>query len=159
MTTATKRAKTHLAQQGMIGGEKYSWHSRISRKSRKAQALLTSGTAGHDGRECGWLSRISTKRSRAKALLDDAAVLTRAVYQPRSAERKHIWHSRIFTAISKVKVHLAQQAMKGVYPYGDITNRQSENTTSPVVYQQRRAKPRPSGTTLPCRLERYIDRD
>ena len=55
---------------------------------------------------------------------------TRAVHQPRSAKRKHIWPHGISTTISIAKGHLAQQVMMGVYPHSVITHQQSENTTS-----------------------------
>ena len=58
-----------------------------------------------------WHSRISTKSIKAKALLDDAAVPTGTVYQPRSAKRKHIWHRAMSSTISRAKPHLALRAM------------------------------------------------
>ena len=97
--------------------------------------------------------------SKAKTLLDDTAVSTRAVYQPRSAKRNHIWHGRISTAISRAKTHLAQQAMMSVYPHSGITNQPSGNTTGTVVYQQQTAKRKLFWTAQPCRPERYVNRD
>ena len=96
-----------------------------------------------------WPSRITT-RTKAKALLYDTAVLTRAVYLPRSAKRKHIYQSGISTAISNSQASLAlpyinhdQRSestsptagpMMDVYPHSGITNQQSENTTGTAVY-------------------------
>ena len=64
-------------------------------------------------------------------LLVDTVVSTRGV----SAARKHIWHSRTSTAISRAKAHLAEPAMMGVCPHCSKTNRQHEDPPKPVVYQ------------------------
>ena len=97
--------------------------------------------------------------SKAKSLLDDTAVSTRAVDQPRSAKRKHIRQRSISTAISRAKAHLAQQTMMGAYPHSGITNQPSEITDGTAVHQQLAAKRKPFWTTQPCRPERYINRD
>ena len=54
----------------------------------------------------------SNKKQEAKAFLDDTAVSTRTIHQPRSAKRTHIWHRGISTTISRAKAQQAQQAMK-----------------------------------------------
>ena len=97
--------------------------------------------------------------SKAKSLLDDTAVSTRAVDQPRSAKRKHIRQRSISTAISRAKAHLAQQTMMGAYPHSGITNQPSEITYGTAVHKQLAAKRKPFWTTQPCRPERYINRD
>ena len=77
------------------------------------------------------------KEQQAKAFLDDTAVSTRAVHQPRSAKRKHIWPRGISTTISRAKGHLAQQAMtfsqakmQLAQPYIN-KKQQSESTSGP----------------------------
>ena len=98
ISTAIIETKTYLAQPYINSNQ---------------QSESTSDTAGHDGRisprrhnqstKRKYIrhSRISTTNSKAKTLLDDAAMSTRAVCQPRSANRKRIWHRCISTAISK----------------------------------------------------------
>ena len=76
-----------------------------------------------------------------------------------TAARKHIWHSRTSTAINRATARLAQPTMTCVCPHCGITNRQRENTTSPVVYQLRSAKQKHYWATSRCRAGRYINRD
>ena len=120
-STATSKAKASLAQL-YINSDQQS----IPPQTRPRPRLQA---------KYNWPSRTSIMSSKAKALLDDTVMSARAVYQARSAKRQHIWHSRISTAISRAKAHLAQQAMMGVYPHSGITNLQSENTTGTAVYQ------------------------
>ena len=83
-----------------------------------------------------WHSRISTKSIKAKALLDDAAVPTGTVYQPRSAKRKHIWHRGISTTISRPKAHLAQQPMMGECFFGKAKIQLAQ----PHIHNKKQAK-------------------
>ena len=93
ISTTISRAKAHLAQQAMISKAKIQLAPPYISKEQQSES-----TSGRHSRvdESG----ISTAISKAKAFQDDTAVSTRAVYQPRSARRKHIWRSGIPTAIS-----------------------------------------------------------
>ena len=97
------------------------WHSRISPAARyscvsTAIKTLSESPAGRRSRRGQYINRdqqskgihgatvyhqrgISTAFSKAKAYLPQLYI-TSAVYQPRSAKRKHIWRSRISTAIT-----------------------------------------------------------
>ena len=86
ISRAISRTNEHLAQQAMMGVYP---HSGITNQP----SGNTTGTDVHQ-----------QQTAKKKTLLDDAAMSTRAVRQPRSANRKHIWHRCISTAISKANL-------------------------------------------------------
>ena len=90
--------------------------------------------------------------SKAQALRDDTAVSISAVYQPRSAKRKHIWHRRIpginSDRQSESTSGTAGPTM-GVYPHNRVEDG--------YLYHQRSAKRTPTGTAAPAIVARiYI---
>ena len=81
--------------------------------------------------------------SEENSLLDDIAMSTRAVNQPRRTKRNDIWQSRRATMISRAKGYLPQQAMMGVYTHSVTTNQQGgKKLAQPyIINQQQRGGP------------------
>ena len=83
-------------------------------------------------------------KTKAKVLLDDTAVSTWAVYQPPSAEQKHVWRSCISPArcnctstVIKTESKSTSGRHSHVDPSGINRDQQSKNISGATVYHQR----------------------
>ena len=98
ISTAITKAQAYLAQP-YVNSDQQS--ESTSGTARPMMGVCPYGGITNQQSENTTDSRISTTSRKAEALPDDTAQSTSAVYHPRSAKRKRIWHGCISTGISK----------------------------------------------------------
>ena len=101
--------------------------------------------------------------TRAVYLLDDTAVPTGAVYQPRSAKQKHTRRSCISTAWY-INRDQKREITSGATVYQQRATSTAISTAEAYLAQlyinsHQKLKAKPFWTTQPCRSQRYIKRD
>ena len=157
----------------MSGARNHTWHSRTSTAISTTKAHLAQPAMMCVCPHCGIINRqrenkydsspISTTISKARALLDHTGVSTRAVYQPRSAERKYIWHNCVSTVRCITRDQPSESILAQLYINSSKQNKATALLSDTAVTARAVCSPRREKRRhiyiVDMSSTRYIDRD